>query len=194
MEELHANSELPRTSDKGNPFRIPVSDDHLADAISLQWSRRECFRRIMNLQKADILRIDAVLGELFYRLKRKISLPGRNGAWSAFLKEHNIMRNTADRLALDYSEFYGLSDTREPLGNRICQSASRTSDRLENMLRSPMARMAFLRCLADFFELTVDVDGDGVRLSVPPPIDEECSVSKVAPTLSNGQRTERFDR
>jgi hypothetical protein len=177
MEELNANSELLYSSVKGNPFRIPVSDEHLADAISAQWSRRECFRQVVNMQKADILRIDAVLGELFYRLKRKISQPGRNGAWNAFLKEHNIIRNTADRLALEYSEFYGLSDTREPLENRICQSACRTSDRLENMLRSPMARMTFLRCLADFFELTVDVDGDSVRLSVPPPIDEESSVS-----------------
>jgi hypothetical protein len=54
MEEPKSDSELPRTSDKGNPFRIPVSDEHLTDEISLQWTRRECFRRIMNLQKADM--------------------------------------------------------------------------------------------------------------------------------------------
>jgi hypothetical protein len=181
MEESIANSELPRTSGKGNPFRIPVSDEHLADEIALQWSQRECFSRIMNLQKAEILRIDAVLGELFYRLKQKISKPGRNGAWSAFLKEHNIIRNTADRLALEHSEFYNLSDTREPVENRICQTAYRTSEGLENMLRSPMARMKFVRCLADFFELTVEFEGDSVRLSVPPSI--ETDLAAVPPNI-----------
>lgn len=178
MEELQANSELPSTSEKGNPFRNPVSDEHLAEEISLQWSQREYFRHFTDLQRAEVLRIDAVLGELFYRLKRKLSQPGRNGEWSGWLKQHGIMRNTADRLVLEHSEFYKLSDelphrtTHEPLENRICQTAYRTSDRLENMLKTPQSRMAFVRCLADFFELSVEFEGESVRLSIPPTANE----------------------
>jgi len=179
MEESNVNSELSRASDKGNPFRIPVRDEHLENEIALQWGQREYYRNFVNLQKAEILKIDAALGELFYRQKRRLSQPGRNGAWSAFLRQHNIIRNTDDRMILDYIEFFGLSDelshraTPESLENRICQTAYRTADRLENMLKSPQSRILFVRCIADFFELTVDIEGDGVRLSIPPTADEK---------------------
>jgi hypothetical protein len=95
------------------------------------------------------------------------------------LKEHSIIRNTADRLALEHSEFYKMSDelphraALESPENRICQTAYRTADRLENMLKSPQSRILFVRCIADFFELTVDFEGDGVRLSIPPKADEK---------------------
>ena len=76
----------------------------------------------------------------------------------------------------DHSEFNKLSDevphraTEQPHEDRICQTAYRTADKLENMLKSPQSRMLFVRCLADFFELSVEFEGDGVRLSIPPPV------------------------
>lgn len=177
MEEVQANSELPLTSKRGNPFRTPVTDENLENEILLQWSQREYFRRFMNLQKAEVLIIDAVLGELFYRMKRKLSKPGRDGEWSAWLKQHNIMRNTADRVILDFKEFFGLNDAQpnrdsaEPKMEKVCKAAYRISDGLENMLHTPESKMMFVRCLADFFQLKVDFEGDSIRLSIPPSVD-----------------------
>jgi len=175
MDELETSSDLPRTSGKGNPFRSPVTDENLGDEISLRWSQREYHRHIIDLQRAEILKVDAVLGEMLYRLKKKLSRVGRGGEWSAWLREHNIVRNSADRMILDFAEFFGLGDelphriAAEPRQNQICQAAYRISDRLEGMLQTPHARMDFLRCLADLFELSVDLEDGSVRLSLPSP-------------------------
>jgi hypothetical protein len=42
--------------------------------------------------------------------------------------------------------------------------------------------MLFVRCLADFFELSVEFEGDGVLLRIPPTADEN-SVNDVAPNI-----------
>jgi hypothetical protein len=110
MNEQQAGSDFHRTSDKGNSFWISVSNEQLENEITSQWAIREFYRNFIDLQEAEVLKIDAILGELFFELKQKLSQPGRNGAWSAFLKQHNIMKNTADRLALDYTELHGLAD------------------------------------------------------------------------------------
>jgi hypothetical protein len=88
---------------------------------------------------------------------------------------------------LDHSEFYKLSDevphraTEQPHEDRICQTAYRTADKLENMLKSPQSRMLFVRCIADFFELSVDLDVDCVLLRIPPTDGEESSVTAAMP-------------
>src|ERR1017187_2984248 len=167
MEPLDSNREPSHVAKRDHQFQNPVSGENLPGEIIKQWSFRQTFRRAMCVQEAEILKRDAVLGELFFQMKRKLCRVGRNGGWSEWLRQQEIPRSTADRLALDYAEFYGLNDEfpdheGEPREVKICQAAYRTADRLENMLKSPQSRMLFVRCLADFFELSVEFEGDGV--------------------------------
>jgi hypothetical protein len=178
MEQLNSNPESSHVPENDHQFLHPVSSEYLAGETVFHWANREQYRRTINVQKAEMLKVDAVLGELLYRMKCKLCRLGRNGTWSTWLRQQKIARSTADRLALDYAESHGLSDEfthrqGEPLEGNICTAAQRTVDRLENMLRSPVSRMTFVKVLADLFQLKVDWEGEGARLSLPRQFDDE---------------------
>jgi hypothetical protein len=161
-------------------FYSPGNDDYLAGEIIFQWFNRKSLQREMSGQQAELSRMDGVLSGLLYEQKKRLSRLGRNGGWSKWLSQHKIPRATADRLVLEHVEFFGLQhelphrERVEPLQANVCLAACRTSEKFEQMLKSPKSRMVFLRCLADRFGLGVDLELDGsVRLSLSPPISEE---------------------
>ena len=171
-------------------FWAPGQDEFLSGEVIHQWSVRQSFRREMCGLQAEILKRDAVLGELLYRKKRDLCKLGRNGRWSAWLNQNKIPRSTADRLVLEHAEFFGLKDefahreSSEPMDGNISQAAYRTCDRLENMLRSPQSRMKFVRCVGDLmgFDVEYGDNRDSVRLTIPPPVDET-DITDVAPNI-----------
>jgi len=176
MEEVYSNAESSHLAETNQRLRNLISDEYLAGETVRRWTLREQSRRVMNLHRAEMLQADADLGELFFRMKRKLCRLGRNGGWSTWLRQQKITRSTADRLVLDYAEFHGLSDEfphrqAEPLLGNICLAAHRTNDRLENMLKSPKSRMTFIKVVSDLFGLCVEWEGEGVRLSIPIPVD-----------------------
>lgn len=157
----------------------PVDDEFVAGEIVNRWFHREDSRRLKNLHETDMLKWDAELAELLFRMKLKLSRLGRNGGWSLWLRQQNIQRSTADRLVAQYAESYGLSDElrhreiSEPLQGNVCIAASRTSKRLEKTLRSPKSRLTFVRCLGNLLGLDVEYgEGESVRLTIPTPVDE----------------------
>jgi hypothetical protein len=171
-------------------FWAPGQDQYLAGEIVQQWSMRQSSRREIATRQAEVLKRDAVLGELLYRKKRELCKLGRNGRWCAWLKQRKIPRSTADRLVLQHAEFFRLEDefphreSSEPMDGNISQAAYRTSDRLENMLTTPRSRMTFIRCLADLLGLDLEfTDLESVRLTIPPPVDENSDVNDVAPNI-----------
>jgi len=152
------------------------SPEFLCGEIIHMWFNRKSLQREMSGQQAELSRIDGVLEGLLFEQKKRLSRLGRNGAWSAWLRQHNIPRSTADRLVMEHVEFFGLQhelpqrERLEPLEGRVSQAAYRTSEKFELMLKTPRTRMMFLSCLADRFGLGVDFELDGsVRLSTPPP-------------------------
>jgi hypothetical protein len=154
----------------------PGNDGYLSGEIISQWFQRKSLQREMAGLQADLSRKDGVLSGLLYEQKKRLSRIGRNGGWSRWLKQHRIPRATADRLAMEHVEFFGLQhelpqrERPEPLEGNISQAAYRTSDRLEQMLKSPRSKMIFLSCLADRFGLGVQFGEDGsICLSTPPP-------------------------
>jgi hypothetical protein len=170
-------------------YWAPGQDEYLAGEIVQQWSVRQSYRREMSGIQAEVLKRDAVLGDLLHRKKRELCKLGRNGRWCAWLRQRKIPRSTADRLVLEHAEFFGLKDELphreqgEPLEGNISQAAYRTSDRLENMLRTPKSRMTFIRCLSDLLGLDVEFgDNESVRLTIPPPVDES-GFTDVAPNV-----------
>jgi hypothetical protein len=177
-------------------FYSPGNADYLSGEIIFQWYQRKSLRREMAAQEAELSRLDGVLSGLLYEQKKRLSRLGRNGGWSAWLKQHKISRATADRLVLEHVEFFGLQhelprrERDEPLEGNVCLAACRTSERFEQMLKTPRTRMVFLRCLADRLGLAVDLELDGsVRLSTPPPVGDEdidCTVPNVIEMQQDG--------
>jgi hypothetical protein len=165
-------------------YWAPGQDEYLSGEIIQQWSVRQGFRREKSTLEAEIMKREAVLGDLLYRKKRELCKPGRNGRWCEWLRQRKIARSTADRLILEHAEFFGLQDGlnqragSEPNDGTISQAAYRTCDRLEHTLRSPGARMKFMRCLGDLLGFEVDYgERDSVRLSFPLPQEETTDVA-----------------
>ena len=154
-------------------------DSMLVYEITTKWIDRESHRRDMHFHKNEVMKRDALLGELLFVMKHKLCRLGRRGGWSAWLKERRISRSSADRLVLEHAEFHGLTgellhrDIAEPHDGNISQAAHRTADRLDNLLKSPKSRMTYVKVLADIFGLTVEWEGEGVRLTIPPPVEED---------------------
>lgn len=158
----------------------PGHDDYLSGEILSQWHHRKSFQREAAGLQAEVSRVDGVLSGLLFEQKQRLSRQGRNGGWSRWLKQSKIPRATADRLVLEHVEFFGLQhqlpkrERPEPLMGNVCIAACRTTEKFEQMLKTPSSRMVFLRCLADRLGLTVDLELDGsVRLSTPTPVSEE---------------------
>ena len=159
----------------------PVEDQYVAGEIVNRWFHREQSRRMKDMHESEMLKFDAELAELLFRRKQMLSRLGRNGQWSLWLRQQKISRSTADRLVAQYAESHGLSDElrhreiTEPLQGNVGLAAHRVFKRLKNMLKTPRSRLIFVRVLADLFHLTIDLDGgvDSVRLSIPPPLDED---------------------
>lgn len=157
-------------------YYSPENPEFLSGEIIHLWFQRKSVRREMTSQETELSRIDGVLSGLMYEQKKRLSRLGRNGGWSKWLAQHKIPRATADRLCMEHVEFFGLQhelatrERPEPLEGNISLAACRTSDKFENMLKSPRSRMLFMSALADRFGLRVDFGTDGsFRLSTPPP-------------------------
>jgi hypothetical protein len=172
-----------------NPFPTSVTDEFLCGQIVFLWQAREHSKYLMNINKDDMLKSDEVLGELFFRQKQKLCRLGRRGGWHEWLRQNRISRSVADRLALEFAEYHGIADelehrtTADPIEGHICQRAHRTAERLTKFLPSPRSRMTFVQVLADLFDLQVDWEVGAVRLSIPPPEDEEKWKNVVVPSV-----------
>ena len=187
--ELYLDPNMLLSKDGSYRPLCPVSDEFVAGEIVSRWSHREQARKLKDHHESEMLEFDAVLAELLYRMKQKLSRLGRNGQWSLWLRQQRIQRSTADRLVAQYAESYGLTDELrhreiiEPLQGNVCLAASRVRKRLKNMLNSPRSRMEFVKVLADLFGLTVEWEGEGVRLSIPPSVDEDNPADCVVPPV-----------
>jgi hypothetical protein len=143
MYELYLPPEIFLSESGSYHPLCPVEDEYVAGEIVNRWHHREQSRRLMNMHEAEMLEFDATLGELLYRRKQMLCRFGRNGQWSLWLRQQNIQRSTADRLAAQYASSYGLTDelrhreNTEPLEGNVCLAANRVCKRLKNLLMTP---------------------------------------------------------
>ena len=174
-----------------------VDDEYLAGETVRCWANRRHSARLMGHYRAEIQQTDAALAPLLYRMKRRLSHLGRGGRWHAWLIQNKITRGTAGRLVLSFAESIGRRyelPSRyipEPLEASISVASHRACERVEKKLTTPWSRMQFLSCLANLLELSVDWDGDSVRLGPPAPCDlsddEICRVPNVMEVQPDGK-------
>jgi hypothetical protein len=173
-----------------------VDDAYLAGETVQAWANRRHLARTMNYYKSEVEKADAVLAPLLYRMKCRLSRPGRSGRWHAWLKQNKIERSCADRLVLSCAESLGRRYElpsryiSEPLEGNICLAAHRACKSVEKKLTSPQSRIQYVMCLAGLLDLSVDMDGDSVRFGPQAPCAlsdaEICKVPNIMEVLENG--------
>src|ERR1039458_465840 len=83
----------------------PWHDESVLTAGSTQlWQVPRQFQTSIKRETEQFRALRNELGKLLHQMKEVLARRGRNGQWSAWLKERAIPRATADRLALKYEQ------------------------------------------------------------------------------------------
>jgi hypothetical protein len=109
-------------------------------------------------QTENLRSLRAELGKRLSEMKQLLARPGRNGQWSAWLKQNRISRATADRLVLKFGRPVN------PDGNCLTESISEPSEeeiqtlldkvgpKMRRVLRTPQSVYKFIELLPSSFE------------------------------------------
>ena len=90
-------------------------------------------------------------------MKELLARPGRNGQWSAWLKERAIPRATADRLALKYEQSLHphanclTESISEPTEDEIEKLFAKVFPKLRRVLRTPQSQFRFVELLTSAY-------------------------------------------
>ena len=155
---------------------IPEDEAFLTVEILQLW---EVYRAHKSNLKEDVQRLRTArhdLGRVLFHMKQTLAKPGRSGQWSAFLKERQIPRASADRLVQRYERSLDPSPNRltesisEPTEEEIQKSLKAVLPRLRKMLRTPDSSYRFIDLLTTFLEGTHRrVTEDGIFILKPVP-------------------------
>jgi hypothetical protein len=80
------------------PPETTDSENDLSESITSLWVAHANAKIASRLTNAELRVLRTRLGEQLHEMKKMLVRPGRDGQWSAFLREHQIPRATADRL------------------------------------------------------------------------------------------------
>ena len=78
-------------------------EQKLAEEIARLWEVHVQAKGVVKKTRDELKAIWERLSERLYEMKQLLARPGRNGQWSAWLKERHISRATADRLVQRFS-------------------------------------------------------------------------------------------
>jgi hypothetical protein len=108
----------------------------LGEAITCLWAAHVIAKNTARATKAELHEIRLKLGEHLHEMKKLLAAPGRDGQWSGFLREHNIPRATADRLAQRHQR------SLNPDGNPLIEAISEpTAKEVETLFKSILPRL-----------------------------------------------------
>jgi hypothetical protein len=129
-----------------------------ADEIVSLWSAHQNAKNTAEATKEELRTIRLKLGEQLWRLKQVLACPGRDGQWSAFLREHKIPRASADRLVQRHMQLINPpancineADS-EPTDNEIQILFKSISPRLQRTLRTPASVYSFIALLISSYK------------------------------------------
>jgi hypothetical protein len=90
---------IPAVSTTAPSSEPPETAQRLAEEIRALWAAYADAQASAKRAKAEIKSVRARLGERLHEMKKLLAKPGRNGAWSSFLRAEGISKGTADPLA-----------------------------------------------------------------------------------------------
>jgi hypothetical protein len=152
-------SETPQTED-------PSQDEGVLTSEIVQlWQVHGDYQKSIKHETEQFRALRNELGRLLHRMKELLARPGRNGQWSAWLKEREIPRATADRLALRYERSLHphanclTESISEPTEEEIQKVFFKVLPKLRRVLRTPQGLYRFVDLL------TLSFDGIGRRVT-----------------------------
>jgi hypothetical protein len=161
------NTDARNTTESLAPEFTPETADpqaEIGEAITSLWSAHLNAKKTVRATNEELRALRAKLGEQLWEMKRLLAKPGCDGQWSGFLREHNIPRASADRLAarhlrsLDPSANCVTEDVSEPTDEDVQKLFVAVWPRLRRTLRSQQTVDLFVSLLTshcEHAELTV---------------------------------------
>jgi hypothetical protein len=144
----------------------PLQDESvLTDQIVQLWQVHGDYQTSMKHETEKFRALRNELGKLLHQMKELLARPGRNGQWSAWLKEQALPRATADRLALKYERSLHphanclIESISEPTEEEIQKFLFKVLPKLRRVLRTPQSVYRFVDLL------TLSCDGTGRRVT-----------------------------
>lgn len=161
------------------PMFAIYCDDQLQDEefveseVNQLWSIQQCFATDIQSGQFRQRSVTNTLGQLLFTMKRNLSICGRAGKWSKWLRERRIPRASADRMVARYAEAFHLMteiDSEaipEPTEAQINALFASVWPRLNKTLTTPRSRYEFLRCFLYRSGLCYDWRDDGIMIFEP---------------------------
>jgi|SRR5579884_2201473 len=151
----------------------------LTEQIAQLWRLHSDYKGSIKSQTENLRSLRSELGKLLHQMKALLARPGRNGQWSAWLKERQISRATADRLVTKHERSLNPDGNRlneqitEPTEEEIQRLFDKLAPKLRKVLRTPASVCRFIDLLAS----ALTPDQQTVVVGSTPP---ESSVERVA--------------
>jgi hypothetical protein len=166
------------------------SPNELGESITNLWSAHMSAKNTVRATNSELRAIRVALGEQLSEMKKLLAQPGRSGQWSGFLREHNIPRASADRLAARHQrslipEANRLSEpVSEPTNEEVQKLFVALWPRLQRTLRSQRSLDLFVRLVVSQFECRGLENPESLVVTapaamfVPPPSDGDFAVEQ----------------
>lgn len=151
---LEVSPESPETLRPDDPSQEAM----LSAEIAQLWQIHSDYKGSIKDQTQNLRALRVELGKRLSEMKQLLARPGRNGQWSAWLKERRISRATADRLVLQFEDSHNpdsncLSESiSEPTETEIQALLDKIAPKLRRGLRTPASAYKFIQLLAASFE------------------------------------------
>ena len=162
QDPIFVDSPVPEISQPESPS----SDEGiLTNEIVELWQVHESRQKSIKHETEEFRALRNELGKLLHQMKELLARPGRNGQWSAWLKERAIPRATADRLALKYDRSLHphanclTESISEPIEDEIEKLFAKVFPKLRRVLRTQHSLYRFVDLL------TLSCDGTGRRVT-----------------------------
>ena len=151
----------------------PAQDEAVLTAeITELWRMHSDYKGTIKNQTENLRSLRSELGKRLAEMKGLHARPGRNGQWSAWLKERKTSRATADRLVNKHERSLHPELNRpnesitEPTEAEIQSLLDKVAPKLRRELRTPASVYTFLDLLsASFKGVERRVIGEGIVIS-----------------------------
>lgn len=146
---------------------MPDSDEErqLADEIVELWAVHVEAKGVANKTRTELKAIRERLSGRLYEMKQLLARPGRNGQWSAWLKERKLSRATADRLVQRFAAATPSGESTHESIEDVEKLAKSVWQRVQKVLSTDEAVVAFIASLADLAGLECEQRQDGLLIS-----------------------------
>ena len=165
-EQVHTPAFLDASISETPQADNPLQDEGaLTTEIVQLWHVHGDYKKSIRQETEQFRALRNELGKLLHQMKELLARPGRGGQWSAWLKERDIPRSTADRLVQRYEQSLNPNDNRlvgsisEPTEEEIQKVFFKVIRKLRPVLRTPQSVYRFVDLL------TLSCDGTVRRVT-----------------------------